>query len=436
MGFVGRVNVGLSGFTWLTLVNGYQTILSQLQIAADDSVWASGITKLANFPITSGAFLTQAPSGASGFLIHLSADGTQELAGTYLPASFSSMVLDGSGDVVFTSPYVAGLNATPGSQWPCRQQGTSSGFIGKLDSAAKQLIWGTATGPAIPIGPVTVDTSGNAVVAGNIAAGAVALASLTTISGPPRLVDTCVQQAGVPGTFGPLVAGEVLSIYGAGLGPASGVAAPTSVNAMPTTLGGVQVFIENMPVPLLYASSVQINAVAPFLLNGRTAAHVKVVTEAASSNEVVLGVRQAAPEIFTTSNGIAILNHDWTLNSPDNPTAPGEGVSMWVSGLGQTSPGGTDGAIASTAGAPPLLPITVQVTAGNVMIEMPSIDATISYIGNAPGLVAGIEQINFQVPANLSTQGFQGGMIFGQPLWAGVTLIVGGQQATTTLWYQ
>ena len=34
--------------------------------------------------------------------------------------------------------------------------------------------------------------------------------------------------------------------------------------------------------------------VAPYLLNGRIAAHIKVVTANATSNEVILGVQQAA----------------------------------------------------------------------------------------------------------------------------------------------
>lgn len=67
-----------------------------------------------------------------------------------------------------------------------------------------------------------------------------------------------------------------------------------------TQLGGVQVFIEDTAVPLLYVSAAQINLEAPYLLDGRTAAHIKIVTTSATSNEVVLGVRPSAPEIFSS----------------------------------------------------------------------------------------------------------------------------------------
>ena len=90
----------------------------------------------------------------------------------------------------------------------------------------------------------------------------------------------------------------------------------------------------------------------------------------------------------------AILNQDGTVNGPSNPTHIGDTVAMFVSGVGQTNPAGVDGEIPQAAGGTPLLPITVQLN----FHSMPYADVT--YAGNAPGLVSGAVQVNFQHTTN------------------------------------
>jgi len=102
-------------------------------------------------------------------------------------------------------------------------------------------------------------------------------------------------------------------------------------------------------------------------------------------------VRPSAPEIFVAANGTeAILNQDGTVNGPNNPTHIGDTVAMFVSGVGQTTPPGVDGAVPQAAGGTPVLPIMVQLNA--------TAYANVTYAGNAPGLVAGALQVNFQIP--------------------------------------
>jgi uncharacterized protein (TIGR03437 family) len=265
------------------------------------------------------------------------------------------------------------------------------GFFGKIDSAGQGLLWGTWTGPSVPIGPAAAALNGNPIVAGNVpGSNNVTLTAMTTAPGP-TLVETCIAQSGSPYVAtGLLAPGEIFSIYGAGFGPAQGVAARPSGNAIATELGGVRVFVEDTPAPLLYVSSAQINLVAPYLLTGRTAAHIRIVTADATSNEVVLGVRPAAPEIFESQPGTAaILNQDGTVNSQNNPAHIGDTVAMFVSGVGQTMPAGVDGSIPQAAGDTPVLPIRVQL---NFTF------ANITYAGSAPGLVSGAAQVNFEIP--------------------------------------
>jgi uncharacterized protein (TIGR03437 family) len=435
--FVAKMNSALSGFAWLTFVPGGVRLL---QAAPDGTVWASGITTASDFPVLPGALQSQPTPGgnSSGYLLRLSSDGSKALAATYLAAPVTSLASDASGDLIFGALGQSAFQATPGSEYPCPQpvqgdpQALNEGylaFFGKIDSAGQHLLWGTWTGPSIPIGPVAADTNGNAIAAGELPVQeGITLTAMTTVPGSPRLLESCIAQSASPYASGPLAPGEIISIYSAGFGPEQGVGAEPSGNKFGTELAGVQVLIENTPVPLLYVSSEQINLVAPYLLNGRIAAHIKIVTADATSNEVILGVQPAAPEIFADPNGdAAILNQDGTVNSQNNPARIGDYVAMFVSGVGQTTPPRVDGEVAQSAGGTPVLPIKVQVyTAGGGPY------ANVTYAGNAPGLVCGVTQVNFQMPS-VPLVGA------GPPYQAQIILYVGTNStdaAAPVIWFQ
>jgi len=152
-------------------------------------------------------------------------------------------------------------------------------------------------------------------------------------------------------------------------------------------------------------------------LDGRIAAHIKIVTADATSNEVVLGVRPSAPEILLNwavpSNEpptAAVINPNGAANSQNNPAHIGDAVAMFASGVGQTDPPGVDGEIPQAAGGTPVLPVLVQLDS--------SLFVDVTYAGNAPGLVSGLVQVNFRVPQIRSGSG--------PPYAASITLLVGG----------
>jgi hypothetical protein len=87
---------------------------------------------------------------------------------------------------------------------------------------------------------------------------------------------------------------------------------------------GAQVFIDDIPIPVLYSADPQINAIVPFDIAGRKTVRVRVN----SGPEFIAGVLPAIPQIF------AVVNQDATLNTIDNPARPGSILTAWVTGSG------------------------------------------------------------------------------------------------------
>ena len=111
-----------------------------------------------------------------------------------------------------------------------------------------------------------------------------------------------------------------------------------------------------------------------------------------------LPVSAAAPAVFTTtasgSGQGAILNSDLSVNSPAHPAARGSAIAIYATGTGILNPAVADGTVIA-AGSLPVSEAAVSVTIGGQA-------ATVTYQGAAPGLVAGVMQINAQVPAGVA----------------------------------
>lgn len=180
--------------------------------------------------------------------------------------------------------------------------------------------------------------------------------------------------------------GAVVSLYGQGLGPDEPVPAAPAGGLFPTELAGVRVLVGGQAVPLLFVSEGQINAVLPFVLGPEQLIEVRVERSGESSNVFLMTQTLAAPEAFPV-----VINADGSLNSAQSPARRGTTVSVWLSGVGAFSPSRPDGAVEGVTGPYPL--IDAPVRAG-----VQGKDAVVTYSGAAPGLVAGIAQINFVIP--------------------------------------
>jgi|GEM_PF-1817476 len=195
---------------------------------------------------------------------------------------------------------------------------------------------------------------------------------------------------------GPVAPGLIVTIAGQGMGPAQGVVAAGA--RIGTELAGTRVFFDDIPGPVLYASDTQVNAIVPYAVAGKQAARLTVEYRGVRSAAVELEVAPAAPALFTLDGSGAgqgaILNQDYSVNGPSNPAARNSVVILYATGEGQTKPPGEDGKLAADPLPRPVLPVSV---------EIGGVDAPVLYAGGAPGLVAGVMQLNVRVPARAPT---------------------------------
>jgi uncharacterized protein (TIGR03437 family) len=193
---------------------------------------------------------------------------------------------------------------------------------------------------------------------------------------------------------GPLAPGELITLIGSGIGPAS-VHQPTG-SPSSTILGGMSVLFDGIAAPLLYASPNQINAIVPYSVAGKAATQVTVTAQGETIAGVTAPTAATAPAIFTletTGTGPgAILNQDLSVNSKSNPASKGSVIAIFAMGAGQMNPSTVDGQVTGTVLPSPLLPVTVQIG---------GLQATVTYAGAAPGLIAGVLQVNALVPSDL-----------------------------------
>jgi uncharacterized protein (TIGR03437 family) len=197
--------------------------------------------------------------------------------------------------------------------------------------------------------------------------------------------------------------GEMVTIFGTGIGPATaaGAIADPVTGKLFTTIGGVQVLFNGTPAPMIYASSTQVSAVVPYEMALISNPSVWITYAGQISNAYPLTVAATAPGLFAQnasgSGTGAILNQDNSLNGPSHPAAKGSIVQMFMTGEGQTSPLGITGKITGVTLPPP------QVTPAPIQPILVSTggQALYTYAGEAPGMVAGVMQLNVQIPAGV-----------------------------------
>lgn len=244
----------------------------------------------------------------------------------------------------------------------------------------------TAALPASYAGLVTIGVT--------TAAGSDAINILAASSATPSVVISGVTNS-ASGMTGAVAPGELVSIYGSGLGPASGVGfkVDPTTGGVDTMLAGTTVLFGTVAAPITYASAGQINAIVPYEMAGQSQVVMQVQSQLGTASQTV-EIVSAAPGAFTVNSSgsgqAAALNQDATVNGPSNPAAKGSYVTIYFTGGGQTNPPGVTGSV--TAGLK-WLTQSISVTVGNQ-------PATVSFDGSAPTYVDGLDQLNIQLSPN------------------------------------
>lgn len=246
----------------------------------------------------------------------------------------------------------------------------------------------------------TLTISSSAVQGGN----QTVTVNLTVTAGPTPVVTAITNAASMQP--GPMAPGEIITIFGTNIGPASPASGtgfqPTAAGTVPTTLAGTTVTINNVQAPLIFVSPNQINAIAPYQLSGQSTANVSVTINGATSASFQAQVVATAPAIFSLaesgSGQGAILNQNGSVNGSSNPAARGSIIQIFGTGEGQLVPAQQTGCFTgSTLPLPAPVATPITVTIGG----QPA--TPITYAGEAPTLVCGVIQINATVPANIAT---------------------------------
>lgn len=388
--FITKLNASGSSLIFSAVFggSGYDQ-LNALTVDAGGAVYFAGNTPFSpDFPVTSGAI--QETYGG-GFVGKMSPDGKRLLYCTYLgadrPDSVSMLAIDRDGDALVSGTvYRANFPTTPDADRcvTASQFGfVPRQFYAKLNPTGSALLYATYVASVIAI-----DSSGHffskaedQVLRRND--------TFAPVSGLQCIANAASFQEA------PIAPGEIISLLGPGIGPEQPISAqPNASGAFPKTLSGVGVLINGEPVPILYASGDQINAIVPFSLDTSNRATVQIVGKSPQLSSLSVAVSATAPAAFARDGSgfgqIAAVNQDGSLNGATQPAPQGSIVSLWLTGFGRMQPTPVDGRISTG---------TTSKTATQPIVRVgPSEPVEVLYCGEAPGLVEGVVQMNIRIP--------------------------------------
>ena len=162
---------------------------------------------------------------------------------------------------------------------------------------------------------------------------------------------------------------------------------------LPTTLGGVRVFVSGTAASLFYVSPEQVNFLIPSSFRPGEV-DLWITRDGTAGPKVRITLQEAAPGLFQSDGGVIVATHaDGSLINGERPAAAEEIVVLYATGLGRTNPEAIAGRVPSFAA--PLL----RIADFRVWLGGEPVDRTrIAYAGIAPGF-AGLYQINLKLPA-------------------------------------
>ena len=204
---------------------------------------------------------------------------------------------------------------------------------------------------------------------------------------------------------GAIAPGEIVTIYGSGLGPTQLSLALSNRLGAPLQLNGVVVLVDGSPAQIVYVSAAQISAIVPAGVSGPNA-RLAVQYLGQTGPAVTVPLAVAAPAAFTANSSgsgqVLAVNSDGTMNGASHPASPGSAVTLFLNG------------------------VPSQIAAGPFSVLIGGQQATVTNLAQA-GSPPGVTSIAVQIPFGLAASSavpltLQVGSITSP---AGVTIAIG-----------
>lgn len=352
--------------------------------------------------------LTQHASDAA-----ISADGSHVVftvnpgAAIRVPQIWSSRI-DGTqlhrlsvGDTAATNPSISG----DGKSVTFLQDGQVKKMTTLLDVPFAALVqpypithFSTSTPSALVMstdGQQTAIALNNAAIyltpSGDFIAQWVDLSSLTRVFAPRVLYS--VRSAA--GYASPSV-GSLITAYGANLANEELTVAQSL--PLPTSLGGVELAMNGVPLRMQATTPWQINAQIPQTATPGEVGFIARGGDRNATSELRAMISARDPEALLIpgqgfNQAAAVYPGTKTIADKDHPAATGQILELYVIGLGVTTPRVTAGA-ASPASPPAVADLRPRISIGDR-------EAEVLFAGLVPGL-AGVYQVNLRVPSGLA----------------------------------
>ncbi len=237
------------------------------------------------------------------------------------------------------------------------------------------------TTPTIANGKVYVPTFSNQLVVYGLRSAQQSIAAVVNIAS---------------GQSGPIAAAEMVTIFGAGLGPSQLANFELdSSGKLKSSVAGTRMLFNGIAAPLIYVRSDQVTAIVPAWVADLTKVTIQPEYQGVRLAGSSVSVAATSPGLFTLDgSGVgpgAVLNQDGTINSSTNPAARGSIVVLFGTGQGRSNPIWREAELANAPFPKPVNPVAV--TIGGRPAEL-------LYAGAAP-FMAALFQVNARVPPDV-----------------------------------
>jgi uncharacterized protein (TIGR03437 family) len=423
--FVTKLTLDGTGLVFSTYLGGTRHDSGHsIKLDRSSHIYIAGETTSTSFPTTPGAIQPVHGDGAAAsdaFVTKLDRSGTKLAWSTYFGGNRAdiahALAVTPAGQVTIAGE--TDSSNLPTGDADCDLSFPAGGrdaFVARIREGGAELTFaaylgGNGTDRAYGVG---FDIAGNAYLGGQteslgyfpITDGALrstleqAEGFVAKISpgdaGDPRCISALgiVNAAGYQ--YGAVSPGEIIVVFGKNIGPDDLIPGRISNNKFTTDVAQTQVFFGERAAPIIYVQKSQLSVVVPYQIVAQPTINVRVKRLGGLSNTVELPVARSLPAIFSLdSSGQgqgAVLHPDYSVNGPLNPMDRGGIVILYTTGEGETDPAGVDGQLATGVYPKPRLPVSVLIG---------GVEAEVLYAGAAPGLVAGVMQVNVYVPKSI-----------------------------------